>query len=134
MMEPLRIQPERSAIFERIGEEFLASIYSVATTRHPDNLEALAELGHIYTRLGRYEDGLQVDHKLVESAPLDPNVRYNLACSQALMGLHDEACATLETALELGYDDVHFLTEDEDLASLRGHPRFEAIVSRMGAA
>ena len=132
-MDSLPITPECAPILERIGEEFLASIYHAATVRQPHNVEALAELGHIYTRLGRYQDGLDVDHKLVAHEPLDPTVRYNLACSQALLGLHDEACSTLETALELGYSDLSFLTEDEDLSSLRGFPRFEAILSRIAA-
>ena len=133
MMDSLRIPPECSAVFERVGEEFLAAIYSAATDRQPHNVEALAELGHVYTRLGRYQDGLEVDHKLVEFEPLDPNVRYNLACSQALVGLHDEACSSLETAFELGYDDGTHLIEDDDLSSLRGLPRFEALLRRMAA-
>lgn len=132
-MDSLQITPECAPIIERIGEEFLASIYRAATIRQPHNVEALAELGHIYTRLGRYQDGLEVDHKLVEHEPLDPTVRYNLACSQALLGMHDEACSTLETALDLGYTDLHFLTEDEDLRSLRGFPRFEEILVRISS-
>ncbi|QDV07640.1 hypothetical protein Poly30_31680 [Planctomycetes bacterium Poly30] len=133
MMDALRIPPDCSAKFDRIGEEFLAAIYSAATDRQPHNVEVLAELGHVYTRLGRYQDGLEVDHKLVRFAPEDPTIRYNLACSQALLGLHDEACSTLETALELGYDDLHFLTEDEDLRSLRGYPRFEELLRKIKA-
>lgn len=133
MMDSLRIPPDCTAKFERLGEEFLAAIYSAATDRQPHNVEALAELGHIYTNLGRYQDGLEVDHKLVKFAPEDPNIRYNLACSQALLGLHEEACSTLETALALGYDDLSFLTEDKDLSSLRGYPRFEALLTRIQA-
>ena len=133
-MDSLSIPPESAPLLERIGEEFLASIYQAATLRQPHNVEALAELGHIYTRLGRYQDGLEVDLKLVAREPLDPLVRYNLACSQALVGLPDDACSSLETAIELGYNDVNFLTDDEDLISLRGFPRFEAILSRIGAA
>ncbi|MFT5734876.1 MAG: tetratricopeptide (TPR) repeat protein [Paracoccaceae bacterium] len=133
MMDSLRIPPESTAVFDRVGEEFLAAIYSAATARQPHNIEALAELGHVYTRLGRYQDGLEVDHKLVDFAPLDPNVRYNLACSQALLGLHDEACSTLETAFELGYDDAPHLRDDDDLSSLHGLPRFEALLRRIAA-
>ena len=132
-MDSLRIPPENEAQFARIGEEFFAAIYNAATIRQPHNLDALTELGHVYTRLGRYQDGLKVDHKLVKHDPLDPMARYNLACSQALVGLHDEACGTLETALELGYDDMKFLAEDEDLQSLHGHPRFIALLSHIEA-
>ena len=60
-------------------------------------------------------------------------MRYNLACSQALLGLHDEACSTLETAFELGYDDAPHLRDDDDLSSLHGLPRFEALLRRIAA-
>lgn len=113
----------------RLGEEFLASIYGVAARRHPENLDVLAELGHVYTRLGRYEEGLEVDKRLVEQAPEDPLHRYNLACSLALLGHADAALDALERAVALGYDDLQFLADDEDLSSLRAHPRFLALLN-----
>lgn len=132
-MEDLKLKADDAAATERLGEEFLAAIYGTAARRNPDNVSVLLELGHVYTRLGRYQDGLEVDHKLVEHAPDDPTVRYNLACSQALLGLHDAALGTLEVAMELGYGDIDFLEKDDDLASLRGDPRFEALLRRYRA-
>ncbi|MEM9802734.1 MAG: hypothetical protein AAGA20_20580 [Planctomycetota bacterium] len=132
-VDDLGLTPRCEEIVGRIGEEFLAAIYVAETERRPDNIAALAELGHVYTRLGRYEDGLAVDAKLVEMAPDDPTVRYNLACSQALVGRLDAALDTLGVAVDLGYDDVAFMRDDDDLASLRGDPRFEALVQRLAA-
>ena len=130
-MDGLRLTPSCAKRVDRIGEEFLASIYSAETRRRPDNVAALAELGHVYTRLGRYRDGLEVDVKLVAFAPDDPTVRYNLACSQALVGDVEDALTSLETAVELGYDDGSFMGEDNDLAPLREHPRFTALLERL---
>lgn len=127
-MDGLAIPTECADAVGRLGEEFLASIYGVAAERHPDNLEVLAELGHVYTRLGRYEEGLVVDQQLVAQAPEDPLHRYNLACSLALLGRTEPALDALERAVELGYDDLKFLAEDDDLSSLRAHPRFHALV------
>ena len=130
-MDPFLLNPECTRLTEKVGEEFLAAIYAVETTRRPDNVAALAELGHVYTRLGRYQDGLAVDQKLVGFAPDDPTVRYNLGCSQALVGLLDEALETLELAVELGYEDASFMGEDADLTPLRSHPRFVALLARL---
>lgn len=128
-MDGLPIPDDCSEAIAHMGEEFLASLYGIATSRHPDNIEVLCELGHVYTRLGRYREGLDVDRRLVEFAPEDPTVRYNLACSEALVGDHDAALDTLETALELGYKDFDFLRGDSDLASLRGEPRFHELIA-----
>lgn len=127
-MDGLAIPDECGAAVGQLGQEFLASIYGVAASRHPENLDVLAELGHVYTRLGRYEEGLEVDMRLVAQAPEDPLHRYNLACSLALLGRTDPALDALEHAVDLGYDDIKFLASDEDLSSLREHPRFMALV------
>ena len=127
-MDGLPIPKECTDAVRHLGQEFLASIYGVAARRSPENIEVLAELGHVYTRLGRYEEGLEVDMRLVAHAPEDPLHRYNLACSLALLGRTDSALDALEHAIDLGYDDLEFLASDEDRSSLRAHPRFVALV------
>jgi len=54
---------------------------------------------------------------------------YNLACAYALVGKKDEAIDRLGKALDLGFGAGNLAT-DEDFASLRGDPRFEALKSR----
>jgi len=116
---------------ERAGLEFLAAFYAAETRRHPGNLEALSELGHVLTKLGRFEEGLAVDRRLVELAPESDTARYNLACSLALCGRREEALDELEHAVRLGYDDLPHLLADEDLRGLREEPRFRALVERL---
>ena len=60
-------------------------------------------------------------------------MHYNLACSLALTGEHDDALTVLERAIELGYDDAEHLVEDADLASIRAAPRFQACVRALEA-
>lgn len=132
-MDPLTLTDECQRIAESIGEEFLASIYAAETARRPENLDALTELGHVYTRLGRYQEGLEVDERLVELVPEDPTVRYNLACSQCLVGQLDASLESLRVAIALGYKDIRFLRDDEDLERLRGDPRFEALLAEAEA-
>jgi Flp pilus assembly protein TadD len=113
---------------ERRGLEFLADFYGTEVLRKPDNVDVLGELAHVLTRLGRYEEGLAIDRELARREPDDANVLYNLACSLALTGANDEALRTLDRAILHGYEDADHLEADEDLASLRGDARFEAIV------
>ncbi len=119
---------------DRLGQEFLAAFLQAATARHPRNVEALAELAGVLTRLGRLEEGLAADEKLVGLVPENPTVHYNLACSLALLGRKDSALDALERAVDLGYDDPGHLVADEDLISLRDEARFRDLVIRLGGA
>lgn len=118
---------------ERAGAEFLAGFFETELRQKPDNLSALLELGHLYTRLGRVREGLEVDRELARRLPGDPTVHYNLACSLALNGEADAAFAELESSLACGYRDAEHLAQDEDLAALRGDPRFGELLARLGS-
>ena len=123
---PVEVQGRLS----RLGLEFLADFLARATERRPANAEALAELGNVLTELGRLEDGLAVDERLVRLLPDDPTVHYNLACSLALLGKSDRALDALERSFSLGYREVEHMQADEHLASLRTHPRYLALIAR----
>lgn len=118
----------------RIGDEFLIQFYEAELGRYPRNIEALAELGQVLTRLGHYDRGLEVDRQLVRLVPDNPTVHYNLACSLARVTRPDEALDALEWAVELGYADGSYMRADEDLASLRDEERFRVLLRRLEAA
>ncbi len=96
--------------------------------RLPRDVELLKALGDLYTRTGRYRDGLEVDLLLVSLCADDPMVWYNLGCSRALIGEQDAAIEVLTRAVALGYRDLEFMAEDGDLQSLRSDARFQALV------
>jgi tetratricopeptide (TPR) repeat protein len=131
-VEGLVLSEATEARCEALGLAFLADFFEVELDRRPENLGALAELGHVYTRLGRYIEGLEVDRRLVAALPEDPTAHYNLACSLALTGDHDAAFTALRRAIALGYDDLGFLTDDPDLEPLRQDPRFAELVAELG--
>ncbi len=129
----LEIPADLARRLDRCGSEFLAEFLGAELERHPGNLKALAERAEVLTHLGRIEEGLGLDRQLVELVPRDPTAHYNLACSLTLVGHLEDALAELETAVELGYDDPAHLGRDEDLARLRGLPRFRALMERLDA-
>ena len=97
----------------------------------PEDTESLRFLAHAYFAVGRPEDGLLADRRLMDLLPRDPRVRYNLACSCALLGKPDEAFERLREACDLGFDDLNLLQRDKDLETLRADPRFQAIESAL---
>lgn len=127
----LRLDAALRRRLDRLGLEFSVEFHSIARRRRPDDVELLAELGHAFTRLGRIEEGLEVDRRLVDLAPENATVHYNLACSLALAGLGEDALGALESAVRLGYGDVAHLLRDEDLVSLRELPRFRSLVASL---
>jgi len=131
---PLELDPATAASLDRLGTEFLADFLGRARVHHPENLEVLSELATLLTRLGRHGEGLALDEELAALAPLDPTIRYNLACSLALCGRGETALDMLERAVELGYADLEHLLEDEDLASLRAEVRFRTLIERLRKA
>jgi Flp pilus assembly protein TadD len=129
--DPLATDPALARRLERLGLEFQARFHEIALRHRGEDPELLAELGHALTRLGRYQEGLAVDHRLVRRAPDNPTVHYNLACSLCLCGQGDRALEALERAVELGFDDPEHLLADEDLSALRRDGRFLGLVERL---
>ena len=118
----------------RVGLEFQVQFHETALKHRPDDLALMAELGHAYTRLGRFEEGLAIDRRLVAKLPDDATVHYNLACSLSLCAQPGAALDALEQAVRLGYDDADHLLKDEDLAGVHGEARFQALLEQLRAA
>ena len=118
-------------IFAAEGLDFEVSFLEGILETDPDHVESLMYLGHAYTARGDHDRGLDVDLRLLRLRPDDPLVHYNLACSYALLDRSDEAVAALLCSVQLGYRDVEHIAQDEDLTSLRGDPRFQALVRQL---
>ncbi|MCK6461779.1 MAG: hypothetical protein L6Q95_18015 [Planctomycetes bacterium] len=109
------------------GLRFQIGICEEILRHAPADTEALRFLAHAYFSVGRKEEGLATDRRLAELLPRDARVRYNLACSCALLGGKEEAFQRLREACELGFDDLNLLRRDRDLDSLRDDARFREI-------
>jgi len=118
---------EKPGPLELAGLRFQISILEEALRENPEDTETLRFLAHACVGVGRLEDGLAADRKLVELLPTDPRVRYNLACSCALTERVEEALQVLEVACALGFDDLALLRRDGDLDGVRGNPRYQEI-------
>ena len=81
--------------------------------------------------LGQREKALEWAEMVLDSEEEEGNVLYNIACVFAQLGEGERAIGLLERAVELGWRDRAWLETDTDLSSLRGTPRFEALLEVM---
>jgi predicted Zn-dependent protease len=102
--------------------------------RLPEDLEILQALADLYTKTGKYQEGLEIDQRLSQQLPNDDLVWYNLGCSYALTNHPDEAFEALTRAVDLGYGDYDWMKTDPDLNNLHADPRFESLLSWLYSA
>jgi hypothetical protein len=62
-----------------------------------------------------------------EDGPPYPELLYNVACSESLLGRTDDALDQVRRAVELMPELGRFARDDEDLAALRDQPAFTEI-------
>ena len=101
--------------------------------KDPDYVEALQILGDDYTKRGRFDDGLKIDEQLARLRPQDATVLYNLACSYSLTERVVEAFNALHRSLAAGYSDFKWMAQDPDLESVRKHPLYEEVRTKIKA-
>jgi tetratricopeptide (TPR) repeat protein len=111
--------------------DFEIALFENVLKTRTDDVEALESLGMAYTQRGLYAKGLEVDRRLAELKPENARVHYNLACSYSLVGDVDLAIASLERAIQLGYDDLEHLENDHDLDAIRNDRRFQELVKKI---
>jgi tetratricopeptide (TPR) repeat protein len=63
-----------------------------------------------------------------EERHLLPTVLYNESCAEALYGQAAKALDALEDAINSGFNEFDLMATDVDLESIRGQPRYRAIV------
>ncbi|MDO8544788.1 MAG: hypothetical protein Q7S40_30460 [Opitutaceae bacterium] len=79
---------------------------------------------------GNFTQARNLCEQVIVWDPANPVHRYNLACIESRAGgpMLPRALAALEQAVQLGFNDVHALQNDPDLAAIRGEPKFAELV------
>ncbi len=95
---------------------------------HPFDARALYFGANALSQLGDRERARKWAGRATELEPEEPMVLYNVACVFALMGESDAAMDSLERSVTTGWAQRQWMEHDPDLASLRDHPRFKALV------
>ncbi len=79
----------------------------------------------------QYAEAAEILGALVEKHPRSAHLWYNRACSLARQEKSDEAIEALKRAVENGWTDAAHMGNDEDLAALRDHDDFKALIQRL---
>jgi hypothetical protein len=127
----------RYADADRLLRETLPTAHRVLGPEDSQTLWAENSLAAAYAGDHRYADAERVLREtlttarrvLGETNELTAELIYNLACLAALQGHRAEALTTLRQALDHGYRRADEMPNDEDLKSLHGDPRFDAILA-----
>jgi adenylate cyclase len=100
---------------------------------NPDDQRALNLGCNMLVSDGQVEQGLEMARRLLRLAPNDASTLYNTACAFANAGRHDEALELLERRVRMGGLYRQWVERDPDLAGLRDHPRFQALLEHMSS-
>ena len=95
---------------------------------HPNYTDALSLLGELFTRNKEFQKALEIDLRIIKLKPNDAIAFYNLACDYSLLNKKTLGLKALEKSFRLGYCDLNFLFQDEDLKNLRESKRFNALI------
>lgn len=141
-------QGDAAAATEQFAQS-LALWEQLAAEEDPEMLHIQGELALTLARAGRHEEAAAKARQLEQLSPEYPRNLYNVACCYSLCGeaiartpaagepqaerlqAHylDQALATLQKAKALGLENLHYLAIDPDLAALRSHPEFAALLT-----
>jgi predicted esterase len=118
-----------TALLAALAMTWLAAPARAADTEG-EARQLMAQLKDQFDRKA-YAEAEKTCKRLCEILPRNAACQYNHACALARLGRKDDAFAALDRAAQAGYGDADHMQADEDLASLRGDPRYAAVVDKV---
>ncbi|MBZ5689905.1 MAG: protein kinase [Acidobacteriia bacterium] len=95
---------------------------------HPGDSRALYFGANALSQLKERERSMEWAERALALEGEEPQVLYNVACVYALLGEFDKAIDCLEKSITHGWGQREWMEHDPDLAPVREHPRFRALM------
>jgi len=128
---------ENKAIGDAAGERRAIERAWAAIERRlvmdPDDSAAYDHGAGVLMLLGRLEESRQFSERAIALRPDDGATHYNAACCADIAKDYQRSLDLLERAAELGYGNIDWMLNDEDLAPMHGEARFRQLVERLEA-
>jgi serine/threonine protein kinase len=120
---------------EKLQREVLQTGQRVFGPEHPFTLEVMGALAITLASEGKLDAAKKLHSARLDIASRKPgqaglaDAWYDYACGANQAGRRDEAFDHLRRAIDHGYWDAEQMRIDDDLKSMRGDPRFEALIA-----
>lgn len=122
---------EAGNAFMRMEMNDSAQVYfREAVRRDPGSHTAALNLGLVYHAMQKYDSAIVHIQDAIRIDPSKPKTYYQLACSYALNNKPEQAILNLKLAFEKGYKNTDNLLHDPDLAGLKDHKDFQALLDK----
>ncbi len=101
---------------------------------NPHDTRAIYFAAQNLYRVGEKAKATALAEEAMKQGVNEPVVLYNVACFYTGMGETERAITLLEQAVSQGWGDRAWMANDSDLVPLYEHPRFQALLARIGPA
>jgi len=98
---------------------------------HPDDARAYCLGSAAMCLLGERTRAIEACERALNIDGDEPITLYNVGCTYAQLGRHDDAIGCLERAVEQGFTDRAWFDNDTSLNALRDDARFRALLERL---
>ena len=89
-------------------------------------------MGENEKALTYYNKSLEIKVKVHgQDHPSMADAHYNIACTHSLAGAIEQALASLEEAVQAGFQDKGHIESDSDLDNIRDHKQFEQVLRQL---
>jgi eukaryotic-like serine/threonine-protein kinase len=126
---------------EKLTREALEMRRRILGPEHTDTLDTMTYLSNVLGEEGRYAEAekVEAEARAIQRRVLGPDhpatavSTFNLGCLEALQGHRERALSFLREAIDHGLRPTQAVAavQDDDLKSLRGDPRYEALVAEV---
>ncbi|MBA2565915.1 MAG: tetratricopeptide repeat protein [Gemmatimonadetes bacterium] len=99
---------------------------------NPDDHRALVLGAATFLNLGDAARGRAWADRAYAISPENPGLLYNLACFHSRIGDVERSLDLLEKSATVGIVSREWVANDSDLDAVRSHPRFQALLKRLG--
>ncbi len=131
--ERIKVKKECPPCLKGVDKVLINSVYHLEKAKKlsPKLVQPYFSLGIIYHRQKKYDKSLDNLLKIKRIFGKDKAYLYHLACTYLMLDKEDKGLRTLIKAVENGFNDRLLMKINSDFDSLREHPEFIKLLSRI---